>query len=86
MIACGETTSGCVRASVVDGCTSRFRMGVVEECTFDRTEASHAVNLFDMNQKYADVLQLDEIVDWLRGWRARQDAAAQVGELAGVGR
>jgi maleamate amidohydrolase len=62
VITCGETTSGCVRASVVDGCTSRFRMGVVEECTFDRTEASHAVNLFDMNQKYADVIPLADAV------------------------
>ena len=58
VIACGETTSGCVRASVVDGATNRFRMGVVEECCFDRTEASHYINLFDMNQKYADVVAL----------------------------
>ncbi len=62
VIACGETTSGCVRASVVDGCTNRFQMGVVEECTFDRTEASHAINLFDMDQKYADVVGLAEAV------------------------
>ena len=58
VIACGETTSGCVRATVVDGCSYRLRMGVVEECTFDRHEASHAINLFDMNQKYADVVSL----------------------------
>lgn len=59
IIACGETTSGCVRASVVDGCTYRYRMGVVAECCFDRTEASHAINLFDMHQKYADVIDLE---------------------------
>jgi maleamate amidohydrolase len=64
VITCGETTSGCVRASVVDGCTFRYRMGVVEECTFDRTEASHAINLFDMNQKYADVLGLAETIQY----------------------
>ncbi len=58
ILACGETTSGCVRASVVDGATERYRMGVVEECCFDRTEASHAMNLFDMDQKYADVIDL----------------------------
>jgi nicotinamidase-related amidase len=56
IIVCGETTSGCVRASVVDGCTLRFKMGVVEECCFDRTQASHWINLFDMHQKYADVI------------------------------
>lgn len=64
VIACGETTSGCVRASVVDGATYRFNMGVVEECTFDRTEAAHAINLFDMHQKYADVISLPEAVKY----------------------
>ena len=47
----GESTSGCVRAAVVDGCTQRFNMIVAEECVFDRTEASHAINLFDMASK-----------------------------------
>ncbi|MFC1991934.1 isochorismatase family protein [Chloroflexota bacterium] len=64
VIACGETTSGCVRATVVDGCSHRFHMGVVQECTFDRTQASHAINLFDMNQKYADVITLEETVKY----------------------
>jgi maleamate amidohydrolase len=62
----GESTSGCVRAAVVDGCTQRFNMIVAEECVFDRTQASHAINLFDMNQKYADVLPLEEILAHLR--------------------
>lgn len=66
VIVCGETTSGCVRASVVDGATARFRMGVVEECVFDRTEASHWMNLYDMHQKYADVVGLDFAKDYLR--------------------
>ncbi len=64
VIACGETTSGCVRATVVDGCSNRFSMGVVQECTFDRTQASHAINLFDMNQKYADIVTLEEAVNY----------------------
>jgi nicotinamidase-related amidase len=72
VIACGESTSGCVRASVVDGTTYRFRMIVAEECVFDRHEACHAINLFDMNQKYADVLPLDEVVKYMRSWRAEQ--------------
>ena len=42
VIACGESTSGCVRASVVDGCTARSRMVVVEEGVWDRHEAPHA--------------------------------------------
>ena len=67
----GESTSGCVRASVVDGCTNRYRMIVVEEGVFDRHEATHAINLFDMNQKYADVVPLAEVLEYLGEWGAR---------------
>lgn len=80
VIACGETTSGCVRASVVDGATFRFRMGVVEECTFDRTEASHYINLFDMHSKYADVVFLDEAKAYFDSIGAKK----HVPELAAV--
>lgn len=66
LIVCGETTSGCVRASVVDGATHRFRIGVVADCVFDRTEASHFMNLYDMHQKYADVVNLQMAKDYLR--------------------
>jgi len=72
IITCGESTSGCVRASVVDGCTFRFRMIVAEDCVFDRHQATHAMNLFDINQKYADVLPLQEVLDYLELWRGRQ--------------
>ena len=65
IIACGETTSGCVRASVIDGATMRFRMGVVEECCFDRTQASHWMNLFDMHRKYAEVIKKDEAISYM---------------------
>lgn len=75
ILACGESTSGCVRATVVDGCTYSYRMIVVEECVFDRHEASHAINLFDMHQKYADVLPIAEVVRSLRTLRQRSDAA-----------
>jgi len=75
IITCGESTSGCVRASVVDGCTYRYRMIVVEECVFDRHEAAHAINLFDMHQKYADVVSLAEALEYLTAWRARQESA-----------
>ena len=59
----GESTSGCVRASVVDGATNRFDMIVVEEGVFDRHQLSHAANLFDMNQKYGDVVSIDRAID-----------------------
>ncbi len=65
MICCGGTTSGCVRATVLDGFSMNYRMAVVEECTFDRGQASHAINLFDMHAKYADVVSLDETLTFL---------------------
>lgn len=71
VITCGETTSGCVRASVVDGCTYRYHMGVVAECCFDRTEASHYINLFDMHQKYADVIDTSMAVDYFQSVRSK---------------
>lgn len=66
LIVCGESTSGCVRASVVDACAYRFNVVVVEEAVYDRHEASHAINLFDMHQKYADVLGIDEVISWIQ--------------------
>ncbi len=67
IIVCGESTSGCIRATVVDGCTSGFRVGVVAECCYDRTEASHYMNLFDMNEKYANVIHLEEAITYFEG-------------------
>jgi nicotinamidase-related amidase len=61
LIVCGETTSGCVRASTVDGYSYGFHMSVVEECCFDRHLLSHQINLFDLHHKYADVMHLDEV-------------------------
>ncbi|HVB04798.1 MAG TPA: isochorismatase family protein [Acidimicrobiales bacterium] len=59
LLVVGESTSGCVRATVVDGTSLRYKMGVVEECVFDRTEACHAISLLDMDLKYADVVDLE---------------------------
>jgi maleamate amidohydrolase len=70
LIVAGESTSGCVRASVVDACASRYKVIVAEECVFDRHEATHALNLFDMHYKYADVLSLGEIETWMHEWQA----------------
>jgi len=61
VIVCGESTSGCVRASVVDAYSYGFHTVVVEECCFDRSLLSHKVNLFDLHHKYADVMHLEEV-------------------------
>ncbi len=67
LIFCGNSTSGCVRASAVDGYNAGYRVAVVEECVFDRNWLSHKVNLFDLNSKYADVMFLDEVLQYLGG-------------------
>src|SRR5207244_3729012 len=67
LIVCGESTSGCVRASVVDAYSNGFHVAIVEECTFDQTELTHKVNLFDMHHKYADVMKLGEVEAHLDG-------------------
>lgn len=61
LIVCGESTSGCVRASVVDAYSYGYHVVVVEECCFDRSHLSHKVNLFDMHHKYADVMHIEEV-------------------------
>jgi maleamate amidohydrolase len=65
LIVAGESTSGCVRASVIDAASFRFRVQVVEECVFDRHAAPHAINLFDMHQKYADVIPLEDALAYI---------------------
>jgi maleamate amidohydrolase len=62
----GTTTSGCVRATVLDAFSNNFRTLVVEEGCFDRGEMPHKANLFDMNAKYADVISVDEAKTYLR--------------------
>ena len=67
LLVAGCTTSGCVRALVVDAFSYGYRCFVVEECVFDRFELSHLVNLFDMNAKYADVITLHEAIEYING-------------------
>jgi maleamate amidohydrolase len=60
LIVCGGTTSGCVRATVIDAFSQNLRCAVVAEACFDRLQASHDINLVDMQAKYADVVTADE--------------------------
>ena len=61
LIMCGETTSGCVRATAVDAYSHGFHVVVVEEAVFDRSPLSHKVSLFDLHHKYADVMSLAQV-------------------------
>jgi nicotinamidase-related amidase len=65
LIVAGTTTSGCVRATVVDAFSNNYRVSIVEEGCFDRSQASHALSLCDMNAKYADIVNLDETLAFI---------------------
>lgn len=77
-IVTGCTTSGCVRATVVDAMGHGFRPMVPRECSGDRADGPHEANLFDMDQKYADVMSLEEVkaeLNKLAPGQAGEDAA-----------
>ncbi|MYF08008.1 MAG: isochorismatase family protein, partial [Rhodospirillaceae bacterium] len=56
----GCTTSGCVRASVIDALSYNYRNIIVTDCVGDRAIGPHEANLFDMGQKYGDLLTCEE--------------------------
>lgn len=62
LVVTGLTTSGCVRATVVDGLQHDYPVVVPREAVGDRNPEAHAANLFDLHAKYADVLALEEVL------------------------
>lgn len=70
VVVTGCTTSGCVRATVVDASAHNFRPIVARDCVGDRAIGPHEANLFDLAQKYADVLDRDEIITTIRARRS----------------
>ena len=62
VIVTGCTTSGCIRASVIDSMSYNFRTVVATDCVGDRALGPHEANLFDMEQKYADLMTSSEII------------------------
>jgi maleamate amidohydrolase len=65
VILCGATTSGCIRATAIDLLQYGFPTLVPRECVADRAQAPHDANLFDINAKYADVVSLEEALDYV---------------------
>lgn len=63
VILAGCSTSGCIRATAVDGMQHGFRMIIPRECVADRHPSPHEANLFDINAKYGDVLSLGEVIE-----------------------
>lgn len=65
VLVCGATTSGCVRATVIDACALNLATYVPRECVGDRAAGPHEANLLDIDAKYADVLDVDEALRML---------------------
>ena len=76
LVVTGCTTSGCVRSSVVDAFAYNYRVAVPEEAVYDRSRVSHAVNLFDMSEKYADVMPSSDLMTKLSGIPVREGDSA----------
>lgn len=66
VVVTGATTSGCVRATVVDAVQSGFNVLVPHDCCADRAAPPHQANLYDMGQKYADVTDSEDVMAWLK--------------------
>lgn len=80
----GATTSGCVRASVVDAVQHGFNTFVITDCVADRAEGPHKANLFDMTAKYADPSTSEEVIGYLSSWPGTRGGAPAVsGSSAG---
>jgi maleamate amidohydrolase len=69
IIVTGGSTSGCVRATVVDSLSHGYRTIVPEQCVADKHESYHFANLTDMMLKYADVMDIDDVLAWLKQQR-----------------
>lgn len=68
-IVTGGSTSGCVRATVVDALSCGYRVSVPEECVADKHEGPHFANLYDMAIKYADVVPVAEVIAYLKQYK-----------------
>lgn len=75
LLCCGTSVSGCVRATVTDAFMRDIRCMVVRDCVADRTPAVMEANLFDLSQKYADVVSLSEALAYLRSLSPERIAA-----------
>ncbi|HLG87191.1 MAG TPA: isochorismatase family protein [Alphaproteobacteria bacterium] len=69
VVVTGGSTSGCVRATAVDSLSHGYRTIVPEECVADKHESYHYANLTDLQLKYADVVTVSEVIDWLKGFK-----------------
>jgi nicotinamidase-related amidase len=83
VLVAGATTSGCVRASVVDALQYGFRPIVLSDAVADRAEGPHQANLFDMGSKYADLASTEDVLAYLQ--ELPPDVDEEAGGQAGHG-
>jgi maleamate amidohydrolase len=82
LIVTGCSTSACVRATVTDARAYRFKPIVPRQCVQDRAAAAHEWNLFDINAKFGDVVEIGEVIDYLGQTTIRDAASQRNGESA----
>jgi len=75
VVVTGASTSGCVRATAVDGLQHNYRVVVPREAVGDRNPAAHEANLYDLDTKYADVLSLEDVLAQVSSLRATEEVA-----------
>jgi len=80
VIMAGCTTSGCIRASAIDSLQYGYHTVVVREAVGDRAAGPHEANLFDIDAKYADVVPLEDAIDYLRSFATHADFAAKAND------
>jgi nicotinamidase-related amidase len=73
VVVTGGSTSGCVRATVIDSLSRSFRTIVPEECVADKHESPHFSNLYDIALKYADVVPVAEVLEFMRDYHPVND-------------
>ena len=73
VILTGGSTSGCVRATVVDSLSHGYRTIVPEECVADKHESPHFANLYDIAIKYGDVVPVADVIEYLEDYSPAND-------------
>jgi maleamate amidohydrolase len=76
VVLCGATTSGCIRATAIDLLQYGYPTIVPRDCVADRAQAPHEANLFDINAKYADVVSVDDALEYLESVPGKVGAGA----------
>jgi nicotinamidase-related amidase len=85
LIVTGAATSGCVRATVVDAGSYNYYVVVPEECVSDRSRVSHQMSLFELDQKYGDVIGVEEVLEYLRERASAPEARRHAARLVPSG-